>query len=165
MKPSASLYSGLKHAGIDFVTSVPCVNLGPLMKLVSSDPCILHLPVTREEEGVGVCAGAWMGGKKPALMMQNSGLGNSINALASLDLLYGVPLLMVISHRGTFGEKISAQVPMGMLTEPLLSAMGIPFIKPRPEGAESAVVDAWRAAEVKGTPVAVLLDLDFWRQE
>jgi sulfopyruvate decarboxylase subunit alpha len=74
-------------------------------------------------------------------------------------------LLMVISHRGTFGEKISAQVPMGMLTEPLLLAMGIPFIKPRPEGAEGAVVDAWRAAEVKGTPVAVLLDLDFWRQE
>ncbi len=165
MKPSASLYAGLKHAGIDFVTSVPCVNLGPLMKLISSDTYILHLPVTREEEGVGICAGAWMGGKKPALMMQNSGLGNSINALASLDLLYGVPLLLVISHRGTSGEKISAQVPMGRLTEPLLSAMGIPFIKPSPEDADGAVVEAWRTAEMKGTPVAVLLDLDFWRQE
>lgn len=106
-----------------------------------------------------------MGGKRTALLMQNSGLGNSVNALASLDLLYGVPLLMIISHRGTSGEKISAQVPMGKLTEPVLSVMGIPFVKPGQDGAEDAVVEAWKTAEVNGTPAAVLLDLDFWRQE
>jgi len=165
INPSRAVYLGLKDAGIDFVTSVPCVNLGALLKLISSDRDILHIPVTREEEGVGLCAGAWMGGKRTALLMQNSGLGNSVNALASLDLLYGVPLLMIISHRGTSGEKISAQVPMGKLTEPVLSVMGIPFVKPGQDGAEDAVVEAWKTAEVNGTPAAVLLDLDFWRQE
>src|SRR5512139_1858395 len=102
--PSQAIHRGLKRAGINFAVSVPCVNLGLLLDLISHDPEMLHIPVTREEEGVGVCAGAWMGECRPALLMQNSGLGNSINALASLDLLYGIPLLMIISHRGSDGE-------------------------------------------------------------
>ena len=104
MNPSLAVYQGMKRAGINFATSVPCVNLQELLALVSGDPEIIHVPVTREEEGVGICAGAWMGGRRPALLMQNSGLGNSINALASLDILYGIPLLMIISHRGGKGE-------------------------------------------------------------
>jgi sulfopyruvate decarboxylase subunit alpha len=82
---SKSIFRGLKRGGIDFITSVPCVKLGPLLTLVAEDPDMMHVPVTREEEGVAVCAGAYMGGKRPALMMQNSGLGNLINVLASLN--------------------------------------------------------------------------------
>jgi sulfopyruvate decarboxylase subunit beta len=104
MNPSLAVYQGMKRADINFVTSVPCVNLQELLVLVSGDPEIIHVPATREEEGVGICAGAWMGGRRPALLMQNSGLGNSINALASLDMLYGIPLLMIISHRGGQGR-------------------------------------------------------------
>ena len=74
MNASVAVYQGLKLAGIDFATSVPCVNLQQLLNLVSEDPKIIHVPVTREEEGVGICAGAWMGGRRPALLMQNSGL-------------------------------------------------------------------------------------------
>jgi sulfopyruvate decarboxylase subunit alpha len=161
--PTMAVYAGLKRAGIDFAASVPCINLGRLLDLVSSDPQILHLPVTREEEGVGLCAGAWMGGKRPALLMQNSGLGNMINALASLNLLYGLPLLMIISHRGLEGESIVAQVPMGMLTPKLLEAMEIPSFAPSSADAEEAIAVAWRAAASKGRPAAVLLDLSFWR--
>jgi sulfopyruvate decarboxylase subunit alpha len=97
------VYRGLKKGRIDLVASVPCIKLGPLLEMICRDPAIRHVPVTREEEGVGVCAGAFMGGRRPALLMQNSGLGNCINALASLDMLYGIPLLMVLSHRGTEG--------------------------------------------------------------
>jgi sulfopyruvate decarboxylase subunit alpha len=130
---------------------------------VGGDPAIIHVPVTREEEGVGLCAGAWMGGRKPALLMQNSGLGNCINALASLDLLFGIPLLMIISHRGSAGEPMVGQMPMGRLTSRLLDTMEIAFSSPTPFGAEETVERAWSLAAKERKPVAMLLDLEFWR--
>lgn len=163
MNPSLAVYRGMRRVGIDFVTSVPCVNLQELLTLIGADKDIIHLPVTREEEGVGICAGAWMGGRRPALLMQNSGLGNSINALASLDLLYKIPLLMIISHRGGEGEPIIGQVPMGRLTVPLLDAMNILHVSPVPGDGEETVLSAWNAATSAGCPAAVLLDLEFWR--
>jgi sulfopyruvate decarboxylase subunit alpha len=165
MNPSLAIYRGLKRAGIDFAASVPCVNLQQLLTRINEDQDIIHVPVTREEEGVGLCAGAWMGGRRPALLMQNSGLGNCINALASLDLLYGIPLLMIISHRGCADEPIVGQVPMGRLTVPLLDAMQIPHFSPSHEQAEDVVHDAWSLAEASRRPVAVLLDLEFWREK
>jgi sulfopyruvate decarboxylase subunit alpha len=162
MKPSLAVYRGLKRAGIDFAASVPCINLQQLLHQIEGDHEIIHIPVTREEEGVGLCAGAWMGGRKPALIMQNSGLGNSINALASLDFLYDIPLLMIISHRGCEGETIAGQVPMGKLTPKLLDAIEVPYFSPKPAGAEETVAQAWSLAASRKRPVAVLLDLQFW---
>jgi sulfopyruvate decarboxylase subunit alpha len=95
--------------------------------------------------------------------MQNSGLGNCINALASLDMLYGIPLLMIISHRGGVGEPIVAQMPMGQLTVPLLDAMNISHFSPNPMDAEETVAEAWERAARERKPTAVLLDLHFWR--
>jgi len=161
--PSLAIYRGLRDIHIDFAASVPCVNLQQLLSLVGDDPQIIHIPVTREEEGVGLCAGAWIGGRRPALLMQNSGVGNSINALASLDFLYGIPLMMIISHRGCEGEPIVGQVPMGRLTPGLLDVMEIPRFSPSPAEAEETIVQAWRLAESRQRPVAVLLDLKFWR--
>ena len=88
MDSSEAIFNGLKDAGIDFVVSVPCVNLSKLLDMLDEDEEITHIPVTREEEGIGICAGAYLGGKKTAILMQNSGLGNSINALKSLMELY-----------------------------------------------------------------------------
>lgn len=163
ISPSEAVYKGMKSARIDFVVSVPCVNLRELISLVDADPGIGHVPVTREEEGVGIAAGAYMGGRRPALLMQNSGLGNSINALASLNGLFKIPLLMIISHRGGEGETIAGQVPMGKLTPKLLDVMDIPAFVPSPAEAEVAVARAWEAAEAGGKPTAVLLDIGFWR--
>jgi sulfopyruvate decarboxylase subunit alpha len=95
--------------------------------------------------------------------MQNSGLGNSINALASLDLLYKIPLIMIISHRGCDGEPIVGQIPMGKFTPKLLDAMEIARFSPLPADAEETVAQAWRLALEQRRPVAVLLDLKFWR--
>jgi len=163
--PPLAIFRGLKLAGIDFAASVPCVNLQELLRLIGEDPDIIHIPVTREEEGVGICAGAWMGGRRPALLMQNSGLGNSINALASLDFLYKIPLIMIISHRGCEGETIVGQIPMGKLTPKLLGAMDIVSFSPSPAEAEETVPRAWKLATEQRRPVAVLLDLKFWRGE
>lgn len=163
MSGSTDVYQGLKDIGIGVVVSVPCVNMRELLELVRTDRKIEHLAVTREEEGIGICAGAHLGGKRAAILMQNSGLGNSVNALASLDLLYGIPLLMVVSHRGVENEPVCAQVPMGELTVPLLEAMDIPCIVPEGGDVEQSIVRAWEEAERRSRPSAVLLTPSNWR--
>ncbi len=163
MDSSEAIYDGLKDAGIDFIVSVPCVNLSKLLNMIDDDEEITHIPVTREEEGIGICAGAYLGGKKPAILMQNSGLGNSINALKSLTQLYEFPLLMIMSHRGTEGENICGQVPMGESTPRILEAMDFKFFKPaNPEGAYEAIREAWALSVGQGIPVSVLLEIKYW---
>lgn len=145
------------------MVSLPCVNLGRLMELVECDPEIMHIPVTREEEGFGVCAGAFLAGKKPAILMQNSGLGNSVNVLASLYQLYRIPILMIISHRGTTGEFMSAQVPMGNATPRVLDALKVVYLNPQtPDDALKLIPEAWILSEAGEAPMGILLDITFW---
>lgn len=163
MDSTQAVYDAIKKTGINFIVSLPCVNLGKLMELVEEDAEIIHVPVTREEEGFGICAGAFMGGKKPGILMQNSGLGNSVNALASLFELYKIPVLMIMSHRGTEGEFMGAQVPMGRATPMVLDAMNIKYFNPKkPEEVLNIITKAWNTAETEGAPVGILLDIKFW---
>lgn len=163
MDSSQAVYQALKKAGINFVVSLPCVNLGKIMGMVDCDQDIIHVPVTREEEGFGICAGAYLGGKKTAVLMQNSGLGNSVNVLASLYKLYNLPILMIMSHRGTEGEFMSAQVPMGEATPGILDTLEIAYIQPQtPEEAFKIIPEAWTLAEMGGSPIGILLDVKFW---
>ena len=162
MDSSEAIYDGLKDSGIDFIVSVPCVNLSKLLNMIDEDSEIIHIPVTREEEGIGICAGAYLGGKSPAILMQNSGLGNSINALKSLMELYEFPLLMIMSHRGTEGENICGQVPMGQSTPRILEGMDFKFFKPgNPEGAYEDIIEAWDLSTEEGRPVSVLLEIKY----
>ena len=163
MDSSEAIYDGLKDSGIDFIVSVPCVNLSKLLNMIDEDSEIIHIPVTREEEGIGICAGAYLGGKSPAILMQNSGLGNSINALKSLMELYEFQLLMIMSHRGTEGENICGQVPMGQSTPRILEGMDFKFFKPgNPEGAYEDIIEAWDLSTEEGRPVSVLLEIKYW---
>lgn len=163
MDSSEAIYNGLKEAGVDFIVSVPCINLTKLLKLIDRDENITHIPVTREEEGIGICSGAYMGGKKVAILMQNSGLGNSINALKSLTELYHFPLVMIISHRGTEGEQICGQVPMGQSTTPLLESMGYPYEKPQTKKeAYEIVKNSWKLTEKCKKPLSILLEIKYW---
>ena len=163
MDSTEAIYNGLKDAGINFIVSVPCVNLSRLLEMIDEDDEILHVPVTREEEGIGLCAGAYLGGKKPAILMQNSGLGNSVNALKSLTELYEFPLLMIMSHRGTEGENICGQVPMGHSTPLILEAMNFNFFTPgSPEGSYEDIKNSWELSLKEGKPVSVLLEIKYW---
>ena len=81
--PEDALYAGLKEKRLDFFVSVPCKLLAKLISLIETDPGIIYTPVSREEEGIGIMAGAFLAGKRPAILMQNSGLGNCINAICS----------------------------------------------------------------------------------
>lgn len=164
MQSSEAVYNAIKEAEIDFVVSLPCVNLGKVMEMVDCDSDIIHVPVTREEEGFGICAGAYFGGKKPAMLMQNSGLGNSVNVLASLYELYKIPILIVMSHRGTEGEFMGAQVPMGKATPSVLDALNIAYFNPKtPEEALEIIPQAWKLSEMGGAPVGILLEIPFWK--
>lgn len=116
----------IEDAEVDIICSVPCNLLDGVMKLIDDGP-IRHVPVTREEEGIGIAAGAALVGKRPLLLMQNSGLGNCVNALASLTGLYELPLFLLMSHRGGTSERIAAQKPMGQAAPRVLDALGIPY--------------------------------------
>ena len=133
------------------------------MDMIDCDSDIIHVPVNREEEGFGICAGAYMGGKKTAILMQNSGLGNSVNVLASLYKLYQLPIIMIISHRGTDGEFMNAQVPMGKATTGVLDALEITYFIPKtPDDALKLISKAGSLVEIENVPVGILLEISFW---
>ena len=96
---SQRLLESLKEHGANFFVTVPCKLSAELLSLISRDKEIIHVAPTREEEGVGICAGAYLSGKMPVMVIQNSGIGNSVNALAALTQLYHLPLLLVCTHR------------------------------------------------------------------
>lgn len=163
MDSSEAIYQGLKSAGIDFIVSVPCVNLGKILEIIDEDEEISHVPVTREEEGIGICVGAYFGGKKTAILMQNSGLGNCVNALGSLYQLYSLPLVMIMSHRGTEGESIIGQVPMGKATPKVLGAMELEYFNPKnPTDAKEIISQSWKTSIKQKAPISILLDINYW---
>ena len=89
---------------------------------------------TREEEAFGIAAGLYLGGGLPTVMLQSSGLGNSLNALTSLLIPYRIPVLLVVSMRGDLGEWNAAQVPMGRAVAPICDAIGLSVsVADRPE--------------------------------
>jgi len=116
--PEEDVISILKRAGVDFTASLPCEKFKALLDMAAG---------TREEEGVGICAGAALAGKRPAMFIQSSGIGNMINALLSLTGFYRLPLALFISQRGIYKEKIEAQFPMGKGLPKILQGAGIPF--------------------------------------
>lgn len=163
LNSTEAIYEGIKSANIDFIVSVPCINLKELLEKIDQDKDITHIPTTREEEGLGICAGAYLAGKKIAILMQNSGLGNSINALTSLFDLYSFPLVMIISHRGTEGEPIIGQVPMGNVTTDLLNALKIHYTEIKnPNEAKEMVENSWNKTLELKKPIAILVDLNYW---
>jgi len=122
--PEEELISILKKAEVDFTTSLPCEKIKGLLRRVGEE--FFHLPLTREEEGVGISAGAALSGKRPAMFVQSSGIGNMINALLSLTGFYQLPLAIFVSWRGVYKERIEAQLPMGQRLRGILKGAGIP---------------------------------------
>lgn len=142
---------------MDFAVSVPATLFAGLLEMLKNTS-IMHVPVTREEEGVGVAAGAYLGGRRPVILMQNSGLGNCLNALLSLNKTFRIPLLMLIAQRGGRREKIVAQIPMGEATIPILKAACIPFYLPSSlQELGDHVIKAVEHAWSEEIPVAVIV--------
>ena len=106
----------LRRNDIHFFATVPDYIVSQVLEHLWADPACTVVTATREEEALGILSGAWLGGRRGALLMQNSGLGNCINTLGSLNVASQLPVVLVISHRGDLGEFNPAQVPMGQAT-------------------------------------------------
>jgi sulfopyruvate decarboxylase beta subunit len=124
-RPEEKLIDVLKNHGVDFTASLPCEKIKVLLEKVNLS--FFHVPLTREEEGVGISAGAALSGRRPAMFVQSSGLGNMINALLSLTAFYQLPLALFVSRRGFYKERIEAQVPMGQRLTGILAGAGIAY--------------------------------------
>ena len=147
---------------IRFVTTVPCKQLAGVIEELENRDDIMHVPSNKEDEGMGLCAGAWMGGKRPAIIMQNTALGVTINTLATLIQYYRMPLPMLISYRGELGEPVACQVEMAVHTKALLNQMNIPaYHFHKREDAEELpkILDY---TFMCNKPVAILTDASFW---
>jgi sulfopyruvate decarboxylase alpha subunit len=118
------VYRTLKDAGVRQVGYVPDAGHKRLIELCLADRDLNPVVLSTEEEGIGLAAGAWLGGARSALLMQSSGVGNCINALG-MTRECRFPLLMLVTMRGQFGEFNPWQVPMGQATPGVLSAMGV----------------------------------------
>ena len=97
MKISQQIIYKLKQGGVNFFLSVPCKLLANMITILEQDKDIYYTSIPREEEGMGICAGAYLGNKLPCIMMQNTGIGNSVNAIVSLLQLYQIPVVFLIS--------------------------------------------------------------------
>jgi sulfopyruvate decarboxylase subunit alpha len=118
--------SALKAHGFNFFCGVPCSLLKGLVSLLDGDREAHYISATREDSAIGMAAGAYLGGKLPMVLMQNSGLGVSVNALASLSTMYDLPALLVISWRGQGGNDAPEHIMMGEIMTPVLDLMKIP---------------------------------------
>src|SRR5262244_565405 len=127
VQSSTLIYRGLQAAGVRIVSALPETWLVHLIRLAEDDPEMTLVRLAKEEEGVGISAGAHLAGVRSAMLMQNHGFLASINGIVSCAQLYRIPLLMVISFRGEFGERDPWQTEGGGVTEELLRALRIPY--------------------------------------
>ena len=124
---ASGVCSGLHAAGSRDVVYVPDNPLSHVLRILRDDYSDVTTTIaTREEEAFGIAAGLYLGGRRPTVMLQSSGLGNSLNALGSLLLPYQIPVLVIVSMRGDAGEWNAAQVPMGRAVAPICGALGLP---------------------------------------
>jgi len=146
MSVSNEIVKSLVRNKVEFVTTVPCKQLAGVIDIVENDASIMHVPSNKEDEGMGLCAGAYMGGKRPCIIMQNTALGVTFNTLSSLTQFYNMPLPMIISYRGEIGEKVAIQVEMAKHTKALLNELKIIL----------------HHTYMSRKPTAILTDSNFW---
>ena len=163
MDIDAKIVEDLVRHRVEFVTTVPCKQLAKVIERIDAHPAIRHVPANKEDEGIGLCAGAFMGGKRGAIVMQNTAIGVTINALVTLTQFYRLPLPMIVSYRGELGEPVACQVEMAVHTKALLAELKIPtYHFHRPEDVEE--LDAILAYTFMcNKPVAILTDASFWQ--
>ena len=147
----------LKKEGFNFYVGVPCSLLRSIIDCLLDDPEVRCLIATREEEAIGIAAGVSLGGGKPLVFMQNSGLANALGALSSLSMIYKIPMLLLVSWRGFKGLDAPEHMIIGKITLSLLENVGIPAFTPEPGEVAEATEKAIKKMEESQRPVALVL--------
>lgn len=147
----------LKSLGINFFSGVPCSILKSLINELINDSSVNYISSTREDEAIGIASGAYLAGKMPAVLMQNSGLGNSINALTSFNLIYNVPCLIIMGWRGYTGNDAPEHLIIGSINKELLNVIGVPSFVLEKDNIEGITNDAINLMVLKNKPVSILI--------
>ncbi len=147
----------LEALGYDFFAGVPCSLIEGVLRRLEAHPRLPYIPAVREDVAVGLAAGAWLGGRRPAVLMQNSGLGTGLNALASLSLLYRLPCLLVVTWRGYGGADAPEHLLTGEITPRLLELLGIRYRVLNSASTQADLQWATGEADRRMEPVAVLV--------
>jgi len=163
---SQLIFDALKANGVRVMSALPETWLVHLIHLADDDPEVTLVRLAKEEEGVGISMGAHLAGVKSAMLMQNHGFLASINGIVSGAQLYRVPLVMLISDRGSFGERDPWQTEGGAVTESVLSALRIPMMRlENPARVAYQIRQAQTLAYSSNRPVALLLTRDLMWEE
>ncbi len=163
MSINDKIVTDLVNNHINFVTSVPCKQLAGVIEKIEQCEGIYHIPANKEDEGMGLCAGAFMGGKRPAIIMQNTAIGVTINTLVTLIQYYRMPLPMLISYRGELGEPVACQVEMAVHTKALLAQLQIPTYHLHKESDVDEFDSILKYTFMCNKAVAILTDAGFWQ--
>jgi phosphonopyruvate decarboxylase len=147
----------LRENGFDFYSGVPCSILSGAIKYISENSDFGYVSATREDEAIGAAVGAYMAGKTPVVFMQNSGIGNSVNALTSLALLYKCPMLLIISWRGFEGKDEPEHLLMGEYMLDLLKTLNIPSQIVSQDKVVEQISDSAKQVKEKQQTVALIL--------
>jgi sulfopyruvate decarboxylase subunit alpha len=163
---SRLIYDSLKAAGVRIMSALPETWLVHLIRMAEEDPEVQLIRLAKEEEGVGISAGAHLAGVRSAMLMQNHGFLASVNGIVSCAQLYRIPLLMLISHRGEFGERDPWQTEGGGVTTHVLDALRIPHtLLDSPDHVAKRINKAQTLAYSASRPVALLLARDLMWEE
>lgn len=155
----ARIVAALKSAGVNFVVSLPDVNLSKLLAALDAEADLPHVTLCREEEGIGICTGAYIGGKTAAIVMQNGGLLNSCNALTTTALNFNIPMLLLVYYAGDIGDEGFST--LGSVTVPVLEGLRIRhFILRQNDAIGATIGGALTLAVDSRRPVAVLMSKD-----
>src|SRR2546428_7137197 len=129
----------LEQHGYDFFTGVPCSLFDGVTRILDRNPKYGYVSAVREDSALGLAAGAYLGGRQPVVLMQNSGLGVSVNALVSLHQIYDIPALLVISWRGEDASDAPEHLIMGRIMDRFLGLLQIPFAVFDPDRLETQI--------------------------
>ena len=163
---SRIIFDALKACDVRIMSALPETWLVHLIRMADDDPETTLVRLAKEEEGVGVSMGAHLAGVRSAMLMQNHGFLASVNGIVSGAQLYRIPLLMLISDRGRFGERDPWQTEGGGVTEPVLQALRITYERlDDPARVGTRVRQAITLAYSSLRPVALLLSRDLMWEE
>jgi sulfopyruvate decarboxylase subunit alpha len=146
----------LLDAGLDFFTGVPDSTFKALFHALESRPEFGYVPAVSENVAIGVAAGAYLAGRRPVVVMQNTGLALAINPLASLAIIYRIPILLLIGWRGHDGTDSPEHRVIGASTLPLLDALQLPYVVPDRDALDAGLARAVATMERERIPCALV---------
>ena len=157
MRTAHEFWDILKRHRVTFFAGVPCSLLEAVINVGLADPAVTYIPAVREDVALGIASAAHLAGRRGGILLQNSGLGNVVNPLTSFNLIYRIPVLMVVSWRGYAGKDAPEHLIMGEKTPDLLHTLGIPQAVLEAETLEESLQWAVSTMERQQVPVAVIL--------